>query len=441
MTEKSTLTSLTSLFTTACIIGSFVIIMEESYTRAGLFYPLAFLVYAPGLYLLNRLFLRRDRTMRALVILNGGLCTALFIAIAVFGQYGSIPSLIFALLFVVYLTVRAAMFATQAPALRSLLLGMEFALVSLVIFVAFSATVAVPIGYSAIIIAGSACSILGVMLHRMERAPSLRTWCFIALAYAGIFFVLWLLMSFVAEGAGQGIVSLWGAFTDAVKFVFSQLARFIMFLVSLIPQTELMPMESESMEIALPEMAEAVPVNGYVTGAIAIVIIAAALFGLVRLFMHLGKIRLGSVKAVRVQASHRRRLSLMDALRRFLGEMRARVRLRVRIWKKRNTPEGLLCILIHKCRRTPWLKQVGETPREFLLRLSESADDARLGASILELSQQLQLALYSRNATGQTFPEAGLIRRKLSATVRRRYFKSLGARARLLLPRKGRGGL
>ena len=50
--------------------------------RAGLVFPQALMLLAPALYGANRLFLRRQRSLRALVLANLALCVACFLGLA-----------------------------------------------------------------------------------------------------------------------------------------------------------------------------------------------------------------------------------------------------------------------------------------------------------------------------------------------------------------------
>lgn len=264
MGEHKTLPAVTLQLTAACIMVSFVFATGWEHLEQGMYYPLVLLPYALLMYPLNRLFLRRERSMRALVLFNGACAAALLLSIVLSGDYGDWASLVFAGAFCVYLTVRASRSAMEAPGLRSSMMSMELCLVTLVLFTAWCGISALPVIWCAPAVLGCAAAVLGVMFSRMEGSPGPRGWAFIVLAFALIFLLLWLLVSFAAAPAGQGLVAAWDAAVSLVKYILGLIWRFLLFLVSLIPQTEIEGYEMEYEIITPPEMQEPGASDGYI---------------------------------------------------------------------------------------------------------------------------------------------------------------------------------
>ena len=171
----------------ACAICSFVLLTMQQFQPESYFYPLVFIAYAPLIYLANVLFLKKERTMRGVAILNIAAGVGMFAAIAVFGSYEGWASLIFVAMFCFYLTMRGNTGAMAEPGLRAIMLCMELSLLILVLFTAYCGYFGMGAIWCLPSVFGCAASILAVMLSRLERSPGLRGWLFIALVFLLIF--------------------------------------------------------------------------------------------------------------------------------------------------------------------------------------------------------------------------------------------------------------
>ena len=105
------------------------------------------------------------------------------------------------------------------------------------------------------------------------------------------------------------------------------------------------------------------------------------------------------------------------------------------LWRGRNTPKGLYFLLVHRCRRAPWHKIEGETPRQFLLRLCEaSGGDQSLADALKALADAADAALYSPRPAPARLEYAPLIRRRLGAALRLHFFRQLAAKLHFSKP-------
>ena len=75
MDDRHTLSAVVLQFALACDLCTLVYLTTLLNGPVGLWYPHMLLVCAPAVYGLNRLFLRRSRTVRSMVLFNGALWT------------------------------------------------------------------------------------------------------------------------------------------------------------------------------------------------------------------------------------------------------------------------------------------------------------------------------------------------------------------------------
>ena len=354
----------------------------------------------------------------------------MFVSIVLKGACSGWASLAFAAAFCIYLTVRACQSAMAAPGLRSNLMSMELSMLTLILFTAYCGVSTLPAVWCIPAVGGCAAAVVGVMLSRLERSPGLRGWLLILAAFILIFFLLWLLVSFAAAPAGGGVVTLWQTAVSAVRYVLDLIWRFLLFLVSLIPQTEIEGYEMEFNAIPLPEQHELTDSDGVILGAMAFIAAVFLLIGLVRLLIRLGRVRVGGKAGRQANGKSRRHIPLSQGLRRLWAALQGGIALRLRLWREKNMPAGLLCILIRRCRFGPWHKRTGETPREFLLRLQNAAgEDRELREALTRLIPAVDAAIYAENMA-VPFPEAALIRRRVGSAVRRQFLSSSAQRLR-----------
>lgn len=420
----------------ACIFCTAVYWFAQA-GQTGLIFPLALLPYGPAVYGLNRLFLRRERSARALVLFNCAVGLALFGAMAADIGWGRWWTLVSAAVFCAWLTVRGAGLVMEPPALPRVILCLDGSLVTLILFTAYGAAVQVPSCQLIPACIGCAGALLGLMLRRVGGGLGARGWAFVGAAFLALFALVFLLVSFAAAPAGQGVTALWSMLTAAVRSAADLLGRALIWLLSLLPApTEEGELAMEPTQMELPEDLGAAEANPIFAAALAVLMAAGALALAVWCLRMLGKVRVGGRRVVRTVRPSRRRSALSDALRRLLASWAERICLAVWLVRNRNTPAGLFYLLVRRCRMGPWRKRRGETPREFLLRLRRSAEGDRELADALDgLIPAVDAALYAPpEREGSAVPHARLIRRRVGASVRRQFVRDSLAR----LPWRGR---
>ena len=125
-------------FGLACNLTTAYYILTMSEGMPGWFFPQIMLLYAPVLYLVNRLFLRRERSAAAVLSVN-----ALLLAVAAGGyvlleEWHGTAYFIFSAFFLVWLTYCGGYCATDGLPLPWALLNLDAAFVLLVAFICYS---------------------------------------------------------------------------------------------------------------------------------------------------------------------------------------------------------------------------------------------------------------------------------------------------------------
>lgn len=411
---------------TACLICMLVYWVGGK--EMGIAYPQALIPCALALYGVNRLFLRRERSMRTLVFLNIAAAGVCFAALAPAIGREQRATLAFAAVLCVWLTVQGARLAVKPPVLSRVILSLDVSLAALILFVAYGASAQIPAFQMIPACVGCAGSLLGLLICRTGGRLGARGGLLVAGAFVAVLVFVFLLAGFVAAPVGQGVVALWTAICAAVRGAAGLLYRVLAWFFSLFPETAKGGLEWEAgMDLmsGWQPQAEEAAVAGPVTMAVTMALLAAGVLVLVIGGLHLlGRIRLGGAQAERTNRANRKRISLVEGVRRLLNGWMERVRLRVWLFRNRNTPKGMYYLLVRRCRMGPWHKRRGETPREFLLRLRRSAgEDPLLAAALDELIPAVDAALYARSLKGQPVAQARLIRRRIGASVRRQFIR------------------
>ncbi|MDD3346448.1 DUF4129 domain-containing protein [Oscillibacter sp.] len=429
MDERKTLPALSMQFSTAAIFCSLTYLMTPEKETIGLFYPQVLLLYAPLIYWINRLFLRRSRTMRAATVLNGAAAIALLAAIALITG-GSLVFLLFAGIFCVWLTAQGVQGAQQTPKLHQMIIALDLSLLVLVLLTGYTALTGIGLCWSAPIAAGCAAAIVGVVCRRTGGNLGGRGWSFIGCVFVLLSLALWLLVRFVAAPAGGGLVALWNGALGFLKFVGGMLAKVLLFLLSLFPVPD-GELASSPLPPALAQAAQEVEkLDPSVLMAVAAVGLLLLAVAVIFLLHWLGRFRVGGETAEKAFVPMRRRLSLRGGLGRLFALWRERLGRALFLWRRRDLPDGLYYQLVRRCRRGKWRKRPGETPRDFLSRLLVSArDDRELSDALEALLPAVDAALFAPPAhAAQAVPGARLIRRRIKKAVRRQFLRSCRSR-------------
>ena len=426
MEHKKPVVGVVLQFALAAVLYSVYALITVGDGAGGTLFPGVLLVYAPGLYLVNRAFLTRQRTMRGVVILNGAAAAVLMGAILLVDGVPAAAPLAVMAVFVAGVTVRAPKLALSEPGLHSLMLALDGTAVLLVLFVGVVAAIGAPPSIGLVIAAGFAACVMGVIVVRIGRKMGLREGLLIAAAFGALMLLVQGLVTWVAAPAGRGIVTLWNAFTYGVKLIASLLWGLLVYLASLIGTQEggeTAPYLPDRIVTDTRSVEEISPLAGVIFGVLGIVLLVLFVVWGIR---KLSRLRVGGkAQAPAAEKRSRQRLPLKTALKTLWTGLLTRMRVRIFLFRSRNTPVGLYYGLVDRCRFSLWHKREGETPGEFLSRLSRlAAGDPALSAALADLIPKVNGALYGRQDCPSTVKEAGLIRRRMGAAMIRRFFSA-----------------
>lgn len=408
-------------FALTCGLCSFYYMTTLGQGEPIRYFPLVLLPYSLSVYAINYLFLRQSRTMRSIVLLNAAFFAALFASVLLIGGIADWATLVFQGGFCLWITVWGARCCLEPPELRSLIVSLDLNVLLLLIFTALLAGMGQPILWCAPTAAGCAASILGLIAQRANRPLGLKDWGILLFVFSGLSAVMWLLVVWAAAPAGQGLVALWNALTAAVRWLALKLWALILFLLSLFPDAE--PGDMSFIEPVMPVPAEEMmPAETSPVFLIFLITVlaAAVIVALILLLRQLGRLRAGGSQ-IQTASRHRTgRISFWHSMKRMWAALAARLRLWIFLRRIRNTPEGLFHLLVRRCQLSPWRKRTGETPREFLTRLRETATgDRELFDALSGLIPAVDAALYSPCPDRQVYPNAKLIRRRIGSASRR----------------------
>ena len=138
MHDHRPLPCMASQFALACNLTTVYHLMTLDEGAPGRFFPASMLLYAPLIYLLNRLFLRRERSMLALALVNLLCGCGMLAGVLLLDSWRSVSHLAFTAIFLAWLTVRGCSFVRSGSPLRGTLLTLDGSVLLLVVFIGFS---------------------------------------------------------------------------------------------------------------------------------------------------------------------------------------------------------------------------------------------------------------------------------------------------------------
>lgn len=425
MDKKALLHSGIAQFTLGCTLVSFYYLSVLQSAQYGRFLPGLVLFFGPVCCLLLHLFLRKPRSMLALAGFNAG-GIGIFCGLYLWlDGWQDVSQFIFAAAFFLFLALRGTGYALKPPALKDMLILLDVSFAALALL-AFSLPL---MGHSLLYAAPALCGVLfalmNVLAARASLVPGGRSLLLFGAALAAIALCM-LLLAGAAAPAGRGIVTVWNAVGSCIGGLFSALYRLLLWLTPPAPEYTdegELPAGSQPVEDTAPP-AEPNPV---VTAILMAILAAAAVAGLIWLLRKLSQCRLGGRKrSLQSTVSPVQHTRQPNPLPRLLAAWKTALRTGRWLYRNRSTPAGVYFILERRCRRSPWRKRPGETPRMFLTRLSAAAlQDEALQADFRLLIPAVDAALYSDAAPTLPAASARRLRRSVLKTVRRHALQTL----------------
>ena len=184
----------------ACFVAAAVYWFGED-GLAGLVFPLALVPYAPALYALNLLFLRRERSLRSLALFNLCIGLAFFTVLAIAIGWGQWKALAVAAALCLWLTGQGCGLALYPPALPRVILCLDASFLALLFSVVHGASAQAPAYQLIPACVGCAASLLGMMLRRMGGGVGARGWIFVGGTFLVMVDMVFLRVGSTAEPA------------------------------------------------------------------------------------------------------------------------------------------------------------------------------------------------------------------------------------------------
>ena len=224
------------------------------------------------------------------------------------------------------------------------------------------------IGFSWIIaaIVGSIVAMVSVLFMRVS-ASKVKGKVLAIIAFILIVCLCALLISFVANPAGNAVIGLFKLIADGAKWIGKTLYKVLEWLISLIPVSDEPMGELPQMQQAVGEADVSFADNRFGT-VLAILVLAAAVISLIIAFFKMRLEKLPKYKAgAKLKVSKRKRTKLLDAL---MALCKAFIHaIKLFCYMMRSNALAKYYRLVFKKSFTKGHKLKSETPKEFLIRM------------------------------------------------------------------------
>ena len=385
-----------------------------------------FLLGSAAVYVLIRLYLRRERSMLSLVVLCAVLGTllaaVLWICFTTFTQAGAWFFVILAVGATVYSAARACV---EMPSAAGSLTAMELTTLYFLVFLWIQSALGLETVYSLPLLSAVLVSLVEVCYLRLSGAQHNRkSGLFVVAAVLAVFFALMgLFLTYGADSLADALVALTHAAIAFWNWLTGLLYRVLLWLFSLLPEVEV----DASVSYAPPEQLKILETAEPSTASVALIVAAGAGLGIYALFLllrHLGAVRIGGKKAAVVGKVERQRFAFFHWLAGMMQAVKDRAVLEWRLLRRRSSPQALYIFLLRSGRSLQVKKGRGESPPAFIRRMAALTEgEEPLRHALAELAVALERALYAPSFEG-TFPaeNARLIRRSFRRALRRARF-------------------
>lgn len=390
-----------------------------------------FLAAAILCYLILRAFLSRPRPLPAVAALGiflGGISAA--VLIWGFSTFSGPLSLCLGIVFLGAVVIRAVQICTHPITAAQSISALERCTGFFIVFLWFQEAIGLPTGYSLPLMAASLLSLVTVLYQRLaagSEADGSRKWLRGLIAVTALLLLITAaLLLFYLYGSGpltQAVLAVFAGIKFALTHLWKWIQAFLTWLASFAsdPGPQELPEAMPSFTPEIPQEAELPNSQVYVIAAVVgiCLLLAAALWVLFRL----RHFRIsGTSSAPKKGSATRRRVPLLQWLRRIWNRIADHIRLKLRILSMRGTPQELYYFLTRAGRHLGLRKAPGETPCAFICRVRAVPSvqaEPQLSAALLSLESALQEALYSpRQAEPLLQPQVRCIRQQFRRALR-----------------------
>ncbi len=369
----------------------------------------------PLIYLVNDLFLARERTVQQLAAVDIVCGVALFAAMLLLNPWYGVTFAVLEAVACVILCARGIFCATKTLTLARTIQWMDISLIVLVLFVAYLGALDLSLIWAAPSLIGCGGAVFALISYRSGESLGVSGWGFFIGTILALCGVIAALVQWVSTGAGQGVRSLWAGLIAALHTVGVWITRFMEWFTSLFPEekVEALELESETTAVTVVDTSTqldfSIPIYVFIAAGILLAV------AIVLLFLWLSKIKAGGRKMPmqRKTTLQRKRASVWRVLLMRLQWLREGIRIRLYLHRHRNTAIGLYYTLLRETHRRTWRQGSAHTPSEYLTLLSARAQEETLSAALLGLIEPVEKALYAPNAKNERYANAAVIRKSV----------------------------
>ena len=362
-------------------------------------YPIIFVIYALVIVFVNKAFLKKERNLGAVALINIIFCAAvLAIEIMLKGDF-SFGSILVTAIISIWLTIQSVIMIIKEPELRVIILFLEGNIAASIIFSVLVSVKGINPYWIILSAFGIVFSIVALVLKRMGRKPALRDIIFIIVVSLIVLLIAVLFTLFLADPAGKGLSDLAKIILLGLSAFWNAFEKFASWIASLFKGgngsgTALEGIGVANGKTASEEYSEADPASGTIVMVIIGVIVAFLIVLLiVKIHKHKIKIRqikLGNVNAISTKESR----SLKEAFKIIKDKRRLKKLKKKFLRENKNSPLGIYYELELKLLKTKDRKVKGESPREFLKRVEMLGRDDIEVNDFKKLADDVDLMLF-----------------------------------------------
>lgn len=411
-----------------CTIYTFVDPMA-GFERA--FYPLMLLFTAPFYVILNELFLKRERSIRATILFNFLLVfiTDIAIILADIGSFSFTKTVATPLLILIFFALFSVRLVTKPAKNKTALHTFDVSMVFFLITIFTLSRHSYPISFSYASLSGLSLSFFSLIVSKQKSSGTNRNWLSTGIC-AFIAIALMYLMAQYSYFAGEGLVQIWNSLISFMESIM----LFIKYLISKIPTIFPKPNENLIPVLVDDTFKGQVVINDEVNPVIFVVIVIAVaiIAELILLLYFLRSSKLNAKKRTRNrEVISYSNTSLWDGIKNTFRRLKQIIDAKIYISKNKDKSIGLYFWIINALKKDIWRKRVSETPRDFLIRIETNLQKEDMDITLHPMIDSVERFFYSNGKKEAIhYENAKTIRKEIKKIVLIRRYRDFIADAK-----------
>lgn len=412
MNENKLFNALMQQLTIAGFICTFYNLIASEVV-AG-FYPAMLFGYVALIVTAVHLFLLKERTARSLIVLCSIIVVCAEILIFLLSKEKTIAQRIQTIPVIFFFTAYTVRRLLKGTDTRTMVRTFDVSIIVMLSTGIYLASHSLPLQMLYPSIASIFISFSSIIYLRQMEDGGKKNWPVTILSLSLSALVVYALVGYSSLlGKGVLVVKNW------LIALGNAFLRFVNWLFSLIPR--LFNIEDDGvLEWETDEQYRGnYELNGIIDKRILeLIVIAIIVFiGFFTLLYFMKFLKVGGEKREKkVLGEKRKGPGIVNALKKVLHSISTSIKVELYIIKNRNNTKGLYFWLIKRLKRDEERKTPGETPKEFMMRLSCIHELRDVRTDLLKLSDDINMAFYSGQTAiaWQRIASAGKIRRKIN---------------------------